>query len=232
VYVYVALCVLKGKKRKEKKGRNKKVYPLIGIEEALRLVKTLYFILLFTFRIIIFFLSDWNESLAFRLLFCVLNMLAVRGALNQVARSSGWTRNAQVVARSFLPTTASTTNKNATISFARRCMATSNQPVSRQKLSESFLSGSSSSYVEQMYESWRKDPSSVHSSWNAFFKNADAGLAPGQAFHAPPALVSNADAAAAASTLQQVSPGSECRLRIFILTNYFIISDIHQSFKF
>lgn len=141
-------------------------------------------------------------------------MLAVRGALNHVARSNGltrgiWSARAQQAARSLLPTaTTSATVSSSSLLFARRGMATNNQPASRQKLSESFLSGSSSSYVEQMYEAWRKDPSSVHASWNAFFKNADAGLAPGQAFHAPPALVSNADAAATASMLQQVSPGN------------------------
>lgn len=30
---------------------------------------------------------------------------------------------------------------------------------------EPFLSGTSSLYVEQMYESWKKDPQSVHKVW-------------------------------------------------------------------
>ena len=30
---------------------------------------------------------------------------------------------------------------------------------------DSFLSGSSSVYVEQMYTQWKKEPASVHASW-------------------------------------------------------------------
>ncbi len=53
--------------------------------------------------------------------------------------------------------------------------------------SESFLNGSSSVYVEQMYDHWKRDPSSVHSSWDSFFRNVDSGLGPGQAFQRPSA---------------------------------------------
>ncbi|VDI12303.1 2-oxoglutarate dehydrogenase E1 component [Mytilus galloprovincialis] len=45
---------------------------------------------------------------------------------------------------------------------------------------ESFLNGSSGSYVETMYESWQKDPNSVHKSWKAYFE--------GQEFVRPPSL--------------------------------------------
>ena len=34
--------------------------------------------------------------------------------------------------------------------------------ASSSAAAEPFLSGSSSSYVEQLYEAWSKDPSSVH----------------------------------------------------------------------
>lgn len=75
----------------------------------------------------------------------------------------------------------------------KRTMAT-------QKLSaESFLTGTSSSYVEQMHEAWRKDPTSVHASWAAFFSNVEAGKAPGAAFQAPPALGGDAAGLLAAS---------------------------------
>ena len=46
-------------------------------------------------------------------------------------------------------------------------MATSTQ--------ESFLSGTNSIYAEQMYEQWRKDPSSVHASWRIYFQNLEGG---------------------------------------------------------
>ena len=35
---------------------------------------------------------------------------------------------------------------------------------------ESYLSGSSANYVEEMYEQWAYDPSSVHASWDAYFR--------------------------------------------------------------
>ncbi|OBA23509.1 2-oxoglutarate dehydrogenase, E1 component [Metschnikowia bicuspidata var. bicuspidata NRRL YB-4993] len=54
---------------------------------------------------------------------------------------------------------------------------------------DSFLQLNSSNYVEEMYEAWRQDPSSVHVSWNAYFKNLDSGAAPSAAFTAPPTLV-------------------------------------------
>ena len=60
---------------------------------------------------------------------------------------------------------------------------------------EPFLNGSSSVYVEQMYEHWKKDPQSVHVSWDSFFRNVDSGMGPGIAFQkpgaSPPAGVSS-----------------------------------------
>ncbi|KOB77372.1 putative 2-oxoglutarate dehydrogenase e1 subunit, partial [Operophtera brumata] len=53
---------------------------------------------------------------------------------------------------------------------------------------EPFLNGSSSAYVETMYNSWLTDPNSVHASWDAFFRNATAGAQPGSAYTSPPNL--------------------------------------------
>lgn len=55
-----------------------------------------------------------------------------------------------------------------------------------QVTQEPFLNGSSSVYVEEMYESWKKDSNSVHKSWDAFFKAASAGARPGEAHARPP----------------------------------------------
>ncbi|XP_072851175.2 2-oxoglutarate dehydrogenase-like, mitochondrial isoform X2 [Pogona vitticeps] len=49
-------------------------------------------------------------------------------------------------------------------------------------LTEPFLSGSNSSYIEEMYYAWLENPKSVHKSWDLFFRNATAGALPGQAF--------------------------------------------------
>nr|CAD2130419.1 unnamed protein product [Meloidogyne enterolobii] len=50
---------------------------------------------------------------------------------------------------------------------------------------EPFMNGSSGIYIEQMYESWLHDKSSVHKSWDAYFSNVHAGAEPGQAFQSP-----------------------------------------------
>nr|XP_006112456.1 2-oxoglutarate dehydrogenase-like, mitochondrial [Pelodiscus sinensis] len=50
---------------------------------------------------------------------------------------------------------------------------------------EPFLSGSNSNYVEEMYYTWLENPKSVHKSWDLFFRNANAGAPPGQAYQTP-----------------------------------------------
>ncbi|CEP21142.1 KGD1 [Cyberlindnera jadinii] len=56
---------------------------------------------------------------------------------------------------------------------------------------DSFLSTSNANYVDEMYDAWKKDPSSVHASWNAYFKNLDGNVPASQAFIPPPTLVPN-----------------------------------------
>ncbi|XP_056632148.1 2-oxoglutarate dehydrogenase complex component E1 isoform X5 [Diorhabda carinulata] len=51
--------------------------------------------------------------------------------------------------------------------------------------SEPFLNGSSGQYVEDMYNAWLVDPSSVHASWDSFFRNSSQG---GVGYQAPPSL--------------------------------------------
>lgn len=53
---------------------------------------------------------------------------------------------------------------------------------------EPFLNGTSSTYVEEMFEAWQEDPKSVHKSWDAFFRNAERGAGPGQAYVSPQSL--------------------------------------------
>eukprot|EP01038_Epipyxis_sp_PR26KG_P007056 gene7056-9631_t len=54
--------------------------------------------------------------------------------------------------------------------------------------SDSFLSGSSSVYVEQMYDAWLNDPKSVHASWAAYFSNLEQGKNIEQSFTALPSV--------------------------------------------
>jgi len=73
---------------------------------------------------------------------------------------------------------------------ARRGFAASRAPTARPgpHPSESFLTGTSAVYFEEMWRLWKQDPSKVHSSWDTYFRNVDAGLAPGMAFQAPPSV--------------------------------------------
>uniref|UniRef100_A0A2C9JG65 2-oxoglutarate dehydrogenase complex component E1 n=1 Tax=Biomphalaria glabrata TaxID=6526 RepID=A0A2C9JG65_BIOGL len=60
--------------------------------------------------------------------------------------------------------------------------------LSTQVAAEPFMNGSSSAYIEDMYEAWQRDPNSVHKSWDAFFRQTAKGAPPGQAYSAPPTL--------------------------------------------
>ncbi|KAF5397000.1 hypothetical protein PHET_09555 [Paragonimus heterotremus] len=53
---------------------------------------------------------------------------------------------------------------------------------------EPFLNGTSSNYIEDIYEAWLKNPASVHKSWDVFFRGVNAGAAPGEAYVTPPTL--------------------------------------------
>lgn len=64
----------------------------------------------------------------------------------------------------------------------------SNASVPLRQLSENFLNGTNAAYVEEMFEAWKADPASVHTSWSAFFKNLEAGAAPGEGWVMPPTL--------------------------------------------
>ncbi|CCH42044.1 2-oxoglutarate dehydrogenase E1 component [Wickerhamomyces ciferrii] len=54
---------------------------------------------------------------------------------------------------------------------------------------DSFLQTQNATYIDEMYDAWKKDPSSVHVSWNAYFKNLNGNAPASQAFTAPPTLV-------------------------------------------
>ncbi|KAL4867007.1 hypothetical protein BDV12DRAFT_172020 [Aspergillus spectabilis] len=55
---------------------------------------------------------------------------------------------------------------------------------------DSFLQGNTANYIDEMYIAWKNDPSSVHISWQAYFRNMEEGKMPiSQAFQPPPTLV-------------------------------------------
>ncbi|CAH2274958.1 2-oxoglutarate dehydrogenase, mitochondrial isoform X1 [Pelobates cultripes] len=81
--------------------------------------------------------------------------------------------------------------------------------LSTPAAAEPFLSGTNSNYVEEMYFAWLENPKSVHKSWDVFFRNANAGAAPGTAYQSPPPLGSNLSAFAQAQSLVQGQPNIE-----------------------
>jgi len=83
------------------------------------------------------------------------------------------------------------------------------------KLSENFLDGTSSVYIEQMYRSWKHDPSSVHSSWASFFSNIEAGIPPGSAFQQPPTFSQLSDVTSIPS--ENISRAISESMRILLL---------------
>ncbi|ORX63001.1 oxoglutarate dehydrogenase, E1 component [Hesseltinella vesiculosa] len=60
--------------------------------------------------------------------------------------------------------------------------------------SDGFLQGGAAPYIEEMYESWLRDPQSVHLSWQIYFKNMAQGIPSSQAYSPPPNLVPSASA--------------------------------------
>jgi 2-oxoglutarate dehydrogenase E1 component len=55
-----------------------------------------------------------------------------------------------------------------------------------RNFSDTFSTGSNGYYMEMMYEAYRKDPDSVHTSWKAFFSGLDKGV--DNLYVAPPSL--------------------------------------------
>ncbi|XP_072376948.1 2-oxoglutarate dehydrogenase complex component E1 isoform X3 [Diabrotica undecimpunctata] len=78
--------------------------------------------------------------------------------------------------------------KFATWLLAKNAPCITNSPTRSYNVpaaSEPFLNGSSGQYVEDMYNAWLVDPSSVHASWDSFFRNSSQG---GAGYQAPPSL--------------------------------------------
>uniref|UniRef100_W5NDW0 2-oxoglutarate dehydrogenase complex component E1 n=1 Tax=Lepisosteus oculatus TaxID=7918 RepID=W5NDW0_LEPOC len=108
------------------------------------------------------------------------------------------------------PLTASQTAQN--FSHKRPAAPRTFQPIrcyTAPVAAEPFLSGTSSNYVEEMYYAWLENPKSVHKSWDIFFRNANAGAAPGTAYQSPPPLGRSLSGLAQAQALVSTQPNVE-----------------------
>lgn len=76
--------------------------------------------------------------------------------------------------------------------------------------SDSFLQGNTANYVDEMYMAWKHDPSSVHISWQAYFKNMESGDMPtSRAFQPPPTIVPQPGGIAAPASTSAVMAMSQ-----------------------
>ncbi|KAF9210623.1 2-oxoglutarate dehydrogenase E1 component, partial [Podila verticillata] len=98
-------------------------------------------------------------------------------AANPVARQSA------LLMRSHL---ARTTAPVATFMAIRKASTSAKDDIPAAK--DAFLQGNSASYVEEMYAAWLRDPTSVHLSWQIYFRNQSNGMSSAQSFQAAPTI--------------------------------------------
>jgi 2-oxoglutarate dehydrogenase E1 component len=92
--------------------------------------------------------------------------------------------------------TPATSSSKTALASKRRTLAVISQKrhaaavASAPDPNDNFLSGNTANYIDEMYMSWKEDPTSVHVSWQVYFKNMESGDMPmSQAFTPPPTLV-------------------------------------------
>ncbi|KAK5943968.1 2-oxoglutarate dehydrogenase E1 component [Knufia obscura] len=86
---------------------------------------------------------------------------------------------------------------------------------------DSFLQGNTANYIDEMYMAWKQDPTSVHISWQAYFKNMESGEMPvSRAFQPPPGLISEAsgvgDMSPGIGTGQSSDVGSHLKVQLLV----------------
>jgi 2-oxoglutarate dehydrogenase E1 component len=79
--------------------------------------------------------------------------------------------------------------------FVRNCILKnfkSTAAIETKHESETFLTGASSLYAEQMYEHYCNDPNSVHETWRKYFDDLEKGKKYDEnSFNRPTVVVSN-----------------------------------------
>ncbi|KAK8129300.1 2-oxoglutarate dehydrogenase-like protein [Apiospora kogelbergensis] len=102
----------------------------------------------------------------------------IRQSGRQLLRAGGRARFAPALASSRLPS-----------ALRQYASAQASSPAPN----DNFLSGSTANYIDEMYMQWKEDPTSVHVSWQVYFRNMETGDMPiSQAFTPPPNLVPGA----------------------------------------
>ena len=91
---------------------------------------------------------------------------------------------------------------------------------------DSFATGTSANYLESMYQAWKKDPKSVHLSWDTYFTNVESGVDPSLAFQTPPTidksfLINNLTSAGKVQSRPQGSSSIEESLKVILMIRSF-----------
>ncbi|KAF7938517.1 uncharacterized protein EAE98_000855 [Botrytis deweyae] len=118
----------------------------------------------------------------------------LRQSSSQLLRGGCSARTLCTTSRS--PLSISNATSKSALSSKRRSLAIISQKrhestsASAPDSNDSFLSGNTANYIDEMYMQWKEDPSSVHISWQVYFRNMESGDMPmSQAFTPPPTLV-------------------------------------------
>ena len=123
--------------------------------------------------------------------------------LSGVARRAGSSRSSSGLSSSVVPRSYNVTHQKKNLA---RCFQSTQAAVVEEEEevrheNESFLTGTSSLYAEQMYQLYLHDPDRLHDSWRRYFDNMQAGV-PYQEddFSQPTAALSPTTAAGSLST--------------------------------
>jgi 2-oxoglutarate dehydrogenase E1 component len=89
---------------------------------------------------------------------------------------------------------------------AQRSLSTSAASSLTVHENESFLTGTSSVYAEEMYDAYLRDPTSVHESWKRYFDNLEQSVAYNEADFASPTAVPSPKPVRASSMSIEAAP--------------------------
>ncbi|CAE6533611.1 unnamed protein product [Rhizoctonia solani] len=106
-----------------------------------------------------------------------------------------------------------------------RCYATAAPPSPN----DAFATSTNAYYVEEMYKHWKRDPSSVHVSWQAYFSGLDKGLSSPNAFQPPPDYTGVPTAADGAPTLHVGGGALTDHLKVQLLVRAYQVRGHHVA---
>ncbi|KAL9119316.1 MAG: hypothetical protein Q9187_004131 [Circinaria calcarea] len=115
----------------------------------------------------------------------------------------------------------------------RRCYAIAAEDTNKGvDPNDSFLQGNTANYMDEMYMQWKRDPSSVHISWQVYFRNVEDGDMPiSQAFQPPPNLIPNLAGGISTGTAKWAGQGTDVtnHLKVQLLVRAYQARGHHKA---